>query len=113
MEFYVFYSQSVNIPEGLVCIIDYNIFQREVLHLAEQFWSINDAVLHCHVVGIPYRRAATYLEIAVGDEAVVNVPPWVLAYETAVVSLDVLTAFYSRLSVCYRYVLQSGVLDTE
>ena len=57
--------QSVNAPESLVGIVDYHILNGKVLHLAEQFRSIDNGVAHNHIVRVPYSRARAHLEVAV------------------------------------------------
>ena len=53
MELYVLQFQSVNFPESLVSIGDVHILQFQVLHLAEEFWTIDGAVFHYHIITIP------------------------------------------------------------
>ncbi len=105
--------QPVDAPERLVGIVDDNILQLDVLHLTEELRPVDDAVLHPQVVGVPDGRARARCEIAVRDDGTVDVPPWVLAEEAAIVGLHVLTLLNARLSVDDGDALKAQVVGGE
>lgn len=57
MELYILDLQAIDTPECLIGVIDLDILQGEVLHLAEEFRSVDDRVLHYHVIAVPDGRA--------------------------------------------------------
>lgn len=105
--------QTVHAPEGLVSIVDGDVLQFQVVHLAEELRTVDDTVLHLHVVAVPDGRTALGGKIAARDKTAVYVPPRILAIELAVVTLQIVTALNARLSVGDRYILQYGVVGTE
>ena len=105
--------QTVHAPEGLVGIVDGDVLQFQVVHLAEELRTVDDTVLHLHVVAVPNGRAALGGEIAARDEAAVNVPPRILAIELAVVTLQIVTALDARLTVGNGYILQYSIMSTK
>lgn len=105
--------QSVHAPECLVGIVDGDVLQFQVVHLAEELRAVDDTVLHLHVVAVPDGRTALGGKIAARDETAVYLPPRVLAIELAVVTLQIVTALDARLSVGDGYILQYSVVGTE
>ena len=53
VEFNVLQFQTINFPESLICIGNVHILQFQVLHLAEEFRTIDGAVFHHHIITIP------------------------------------------------------------
>ena len=106
-------GEAVDAPEGLVGIIDDDILEGEVLHLAEELRTVDDGVAHRHVIGIPDGRPGTDLEVAVGDDAAVDVPPGIFPDEATAVGLDILTTLDARLSLGDGDILQAGVLQSK
>ena len=78
--------QAVNSPESLVSIVDFNVFKRQILHLSEELRPVDDRVFHGHITAIPNGRTAFGGEIAIRDEAFINVPPRIFAIELRVVA---------------------------
>ena len=110
---HVVHLHVVDMPEGLVGIVDGDVLQGEVLHLAEELRTVYHAVAHSHVVAVPDGRARARREIATRDEAAVHVPPGVFAIKLAVVALYVVAALYRRLAVGHGYVLQLYVVGAK
>ena len=104
---------AVDVPEGLVGIVDAHILQREPVHLAEKLGPVDHGVLHSHVVAVPDGGAAPGREVAACDQTAVHMPPRIFAVEFRVVALDVLTEFDARLAVRDYNVLQTRVAYAE
>ena len=102
--------QTVHAPEGLVGIVDGDVLQFQVVHLAEELRTVDDTVLHLHVVAVPDGRTALGGEIAARDQTAVDMPPGILAIELTVMALQIVTALDARLTVGDRYILQYGVV---
>ena len=92
-------ANAVDTPECLIGIIDDDILQFQVLHLTEELRTVDDTVLHLHVIAVPDSRTASRCKIAVGDDASVNVPPRVFPVKLAVVSLYVFALFDARFPI--------------
>ena len=113
VEPHVLDSDSVDLPEGFVGIGDLDVLEFQILHLAEELGSVDAAVGHQEVVGVPDGRARAHGEVAVVDACSVDVPPRVLAVELAVVGLDVPALLDARLSVGDGDALQAQVVLGE
>ena len=98
MEHHILYLQPVNAPESLVGVVDGDVLQREILHLTEELRTVDDAVLHVHIVRIPYSRARSRREITVADVRSLDVPERVFALEVAVAADNVAAFLYARLA---------------
>ena len=83
------------------------------MHLAEEFRSVDGAVLHPHVVGIPDGRPGAWGEITVCYHAAVNVPQGVFALKTAAETFYVAAFLYARLSLRYSDVFQTKAMRFE
>ena len=105
--------QAVHFPEGLVGVGDEHALEGDVLHLAEEFRSVDGAVAHHQVVGVPDGGAGARREIAVRDQAAVDVPPGILAVKLAAVGFDVAAMLDTRFAVDDGDVLQAGAVDLE
>ena len=57
VELNVLNLESVNAPECLIGIINLHVLQGQVLHLTEEFRSIDYGILHDHIIAVPYCRA--------------------------------------------------------
>ena len=82
----------------------------EIAHFAEEFWTVDDAVAHFHVVGVPNGRAGARCEIAIGDDTSIYMPERVFPLEMAVVGLDVTAFLHARLTVGYGDILHAEVV---
>ena len=105
--------EIIDLPERLVGIIDRDILKRQPVHLAEKLRTVDDAVLHGHIIAVPDRRPRSRCEVTIPYNASVNVPQRVLAVKLASGNLDVGTTLYSGLSIRNGNILQSAVADTE
>ncbi len=103
-------AQTIDFPEGLISIHDLYVLQLYVLHLTEEFRTVNATTAHHEVVSIPNGRPRTLGKVTIFYQSTINVPPRVLAIEAAVGSLHVLTLFDARLSIRDGDILQTGVV---
>ena len=107
MQCHVLYHQSVDVPTCLVGIVDGDIYKRQVFHLAEEFWRVDDAVFHHHVVAVPDGTAAARGEIAVRDFAPLDMPKGIFSLETALFSFDIAAFLDARLSLGNGYIFKA------
>jgi hypothetical protein len=105
--------QVCDTPESLVGIGDVHILKRQSTHLTEELRAIDDAVAHHHVVAVPDGGTRAHLEVAVGDERAIDVPPGIFPNEAASVCLDISAALYARLALGDGYILESGVVNRK
>ena len=113
VQHHVLKRQPVNAPECLVGIVDCDVLEREVLHLAEEFGTVDDAVLHVHVVRVPDGRTRFGREIAVAYVRTLDVPQRVFALEVAVAANDVATLLDARFTKSDANVVELHVVDFE
>ena len=113
MQHHVLKRQTVDAPECLVGIVDCDVLEREVLHLTEELRTVDDAVLHVHVVRIPDGRTRSGREIAVAYVRTLDVPQWVFALEVTVAAHDVATLLDARFAECDANVVELHVVDFE
>ena len=100
-------------PEGLVGIVDDDILQVEVVHLAEHLRPVDARVAHVHVVAVPEGRAGADVKLAAVDPEAVDMPEGILAPEAAVLCLDVATLLDGALAVADGHLFQSHVVLLE
>ena len=113
MECDVAHFEVFHLPERLVGIGKLHVLKGETVHLAEEFWRIDYGVAHDHIVAVPDSRSRANLEIAVGDERTIDVPPRVFSDEAAAVCLEALAAFDSAFALSDGDVFESRVVDGE
>ena len=107
MQHHIVDVQSVDVPKGLVGIVDGDIAQFEVVHLSEKLRTVNHAVSHLHIVGVSDGRPGAWREIAVGDKTSVDMPQGIFSLEAAVVTFDIAAFLDARLPLGDGDVLQS------
>ena len=103
-------TQAIDLPERFVGIGDIDILKRDVVHLTEEFRAIDTTTTHDEVVGIPDSRTRAHCEITVLDEGTIDVPPGILAIESALAGLHILTLLDATLTICNGDILQSQVV---
>ena len=113
VEAHVTDDEVADAPEGLVGIVHLHVLQGQAAHLAEELGGIDDAVAHDHIVAVPDGGTRADLEIAVGDERAVDVPPRVFADEAAAVGFEALAALDAALALGDGDVLEAGIVDGE
>lgn len=113
MELHIPQLQSVDAPEGLIGIINLYVLKAHILHLAEEFRRVDDGVFHHHIITVPYGRARLRVEVAVGDDAVVDMPPGIFAIELRVVALYVMAHLDCRLTVGNGNIIEYCIVNTE
>ena len=113
VQYHVLQLQSVDAPERLVGIVHGYVLQRQILHLAEELRTVYHAVLHVHIVRVPYRRARARSEIAVAYVRSLHVPQRVLALEVAVAADDVAALLYARFAEGDAHVVELHVVYLE
>ena len=101
------------VPEGLVGIVDDDVLQIQVVHLAEHLRAVDAGVAHVHVVAVPQCRAGAHVELAAVDLEAVDMPEGVLAPEAAVFGLDVAALLDGAFAVADGHLLQSQVVGLE
>ena len=113
VQHHVLKRQSVDAPECLIGIVDCDVLEREVLHLAEELWTVDDAVFHVHIVRIPDGRTRSGGEIAVAYVRALDVPQRIFAFEVAVAAHDVATLLDARFTKSDANVVELHVVDFE
>ena len=97
-------------PESLVSIVDDDIVQMDMMHLAKHLGGIDACVAHQQVVAIPQGGTGTFVKLAMVNRKPVDVPERVLAHEAAVLRLNVRAMLDGRLAVDNRHMIQSQVV---
>lgn len=57
VQLHVAYFQVIYAPKGLVGIVDFHVLKFKAVHFAKKLRAVYHAVLHFHVVAVPYSRA--------------------------------------------------------
>ena len=97
-------------PECLVGIIDNNVVQVEMVHLAEHLWGIDTCVAHQQVAAIPKGRAGTGIKLTVLYDEFIYMPEGVFSPETAVLGFYVGTFLDGALAIANSDILESQVV---
>ncbi len=113
VEHHIVQGQSADAPKGLIGIVDGDIFEREVVHLAEEFRAVDHTVPHRHVIGIPDGRARSGCKITILDERTVNVPQRIFAFKVAIAANDVAARLHARLTEGDTHMVEQSVVCIE
>ena len=87
--------QVLDAPECLVGILKLHILHRYIVHLTEQFRSVDDGILHHHIIAIPDGRTTAHLEVTVGYQRLIHMPQGVFPDKAAAIGLNILTTLDS------------------
>ena len=76
-------------PECLVCIVNDNILQLDIMHLTKHLWSVNLSIAHLQMVAIPQCRTGTCVKLTTAYLEAMYMPERILSPEMAVLGLYV------------------------
>ena len=113
MDLQILHPDVTTSPEDLVGIVYNDIFDFDIVHLAEHFRCIYHGIGHFQMVGVPEGRPASYREIAVPDSEAVYMPERVVSLEAAVFCFDIAAFLDGRLPFPDDDILQAEVMRRE
>ena len=106
-------SQSVNLPEGFISIVNHHILKLYILHLTEELRTIDGAILHHQIVGVPDGRTRSWCKITTLYTSTINMPPGIFAIKLTVITLHTLALLDARFTINNHDILQTEIVSCK